>query len=1622
MWIDQFQVFKKEELKEDDFKSFEFKKILVNTNENSFTFKIYLELLLENINKLNLFSKKLKEFMIKKTYKLTRNLAININFTFINIKNMNNNLFKNILLEIINQKKENEIFYILYNSFYSIDIEKKICKFKIDPFILKYLKKPNILKNLQILLFHHYNLDFIFENVNNNENYFVFFENFIQKNDIETNRVQNVLLEIINQKKENEIFYILYNSFYSIDIEKKICKFKIDPFILKYLKKPNILKNLQILLFHHYNLDFILIAEMDVEDMENNKNIMKNDNNVVIKEKKSKLPELKYDSNYNKFQNDKIIEVVFSQIPFQKDLAKDFFSQYNYFKIKGYIQQPNYIWTRNNKSILFSFYLLDYLTKQDSIIYRKFFLPNDPYLQKVKKDLKEGVEIQIISFMDKFEKKEEFFFSFDFNKRNNFQPYQILNTIPLNLKRIDDYPGKKRIEFHLHTKMSNLDAITSAEDYLFIASKWQHEAIAFTDHNGVYAYPEIAKFSKNKKIKPILGLEIDFLEEKDIFITNQSEYSSFNNFNLKQQNYIVFDLETTGLSKIRDKIIELSAVKIENGKVTNKIFSELINPQISLSSKITEITGITNEELQNKPILTEILPSFLNFIRGHVLVAHNANFDIGFLTEKIKELNIEFTMLPVIDTLTLTQKYFGHEMKFFNLKKIANHFKIKNNAEGNYHRALFDAHTTALVFVEILKKLSDQDIIYFYDLNKPLPNIYERTYHINILVQNQKGYKNLFYLISRSLTKDFYKKPRLLKSQLEKNREGLLIGSGCSQSNIFEIALNDNVQELAKAISFYDYIEVQPIQAYKNIIYDLGEDQNAIKIIQQTILKIIEESKKQNKIVIATGNVHYLHPYDKIYREIYINAKLIGGGIHKLYKYASKNLPDNHFLTTQEMLDSFSFIKDEQLKKDIVINNTHLLNEKIEKIKIFPDKLFFLPDDTFKENLKIFSIKKEIKRLIDNKIQQKYGKNLHPFINNRINKELDSILGQNKDKNKNNLSIAPIYFLSYLLSKKSIENNFPVGSRGSIGSSFIANLLDITEVNPLKPHYICYNCKYTVFSMSYLEKQDPNYQKYINNIGDDINNYNFLENFFSGYDLPDMFCPFCKIKFNKDGQDIPFETFLGFDGNKTPDIDLNFAGDYQSQAHNYIKELMGEDNVFRAGTIQTVAKRYAYGYIKGFIKEKKIENQIRFSEIYRRANIIEGVKRSTGQHPGGIVVVPKKNSILEITPIQYPANDIKSTWKTTHFDYHSFEKNLFKIDILGHDDPTMIKFFMDYVKKNPQEFSFTNYQNIPVDDPEVYKIFSNEISNNGQNFISSLAIPEFGTNFVIEMLKNIYKKEKKDFNFASLVKVSGLSHGTDVWLKNAQDILNKKGDFINYKENICFDDVICCRDEILNNLIKKGIEPLKAFEIMEFVRKGQQHSFPEEWNKLIFPLRNKIEQWYLKSLSKIRYLFPKAHATAYVLMAIRIAWFKVHHPLLFYSGFFSKRADQFDYELMLQDSDNIQKNITKLEYDAIKKKITVKEQSIMNTLKNALEMKQRGYQFLPIDLNKSEAFLFVIENDKFLRMPFITIDGLGDVAAENIVANRKNKLFSKQDIKERIKVNKTIWKKFETLKILDQLP
>ena len=1236
-----------------------------------------------------------------------------------------------------------------------------------------------------------------------------------------------------------------------------------------------------------------------------------------------------------------------------------------YFLVEGTITKIDMKQLTN--SILLSFVIGD----QEDAIYVKRFLTSERD-KELGNSLQEGDLISVEGDAD-----------YDTFQKDVVIKAKAINFIQKSKKeeRLDKAKDK-RIEFHLHTKMSNMDGVTDVEAYVNQAIKWGHQAIAFTDHNGLYAYPDIYKATKGKDIKPIYGVELDFVDETNFKITTATDETIL----LKDAKYVVFDIETTGLSATRDKIIEIGAVKIESGSITER-YQTFIKIDEPLTQATIDLTDITDDLLQDAPLIEDELPQFLKFIEGSILVAHNALFDVGHIRENAKALNLTFDDSLVIDTLNLARYFYNDQLKRFNLKAVAKLFKVK---QEQHHRAEDDAFVTAQIWLFMLTDLLSKQIKHYHEINEAIDEKeawkHIMPYHLNILTQTQDGYKNLFKLVSDSLTDHFYKGPRLLKSVLEKYREGLLVGSGCSNGDVFEAALNRSDEDLRQAISYYDYIEVQPPMAYKHLKDSLGT--LADEIIEAVITKIVRIAKEEKKIVIASGDVHYLEKSDVLYREIYIRTPLVGGGIHDLQRYST--MPEQYFLTTDEMLKAMSFLG-KDLAFEIVVKNTQQLNSLIHPIQAFPKSLYSLPDDAFSSLLGIESISTEVRRLVYDKMQLIYGQDPHPIVKDRVARELKNIIEN---------EFAPNYYISHLLVKKSLDDGYLVGSRGSVGSSLVATLLDITEVNPLKPHYVCPSGDFTVFHLTDEEIHQyglTTEQKAFQSL---------MKGYQAGYDLPDKDCPICGKKLKKDGHDIPFETFLGFDGDKVPDIDLNFSGDYQSKAHAYVRELIGEDHTFRAGTIQTVAERNAFGYVKGYLEDKNI--QARNAQVERLAKKIEGVKRSTGQHPGGIVVVPKSKTIYDVTPIQYPADDIKSEWKTTHFDYHSFEANLLKLDILGHDDPTMIKFLMDYVEQNPDKFPFKHAQDIPLDDPKVYQLFSGTDIIGVKNHeimsdVASYAIPEFGTQFTRQMLVDTKPK-----TFAGLVKISGLSHGTDVWLKNAQNLIN--GHDIYGK--IPFDDIIACRDDIMVQLTDFGLEPLKAFEIMEFVRKGKPSKDKATWVTYEQEMRkHNVPEWYIWSASQIKYMFPKAHATAYVIMAMRIAWFKVYQPLLFYAGFFSKRAVQFDYEVMLAGPNAIRNKLVTLNESF---NLKVKDENLQVTLGVALEMTKRGFKFLPIDINQSDATNFKME-DKGLRMPFSSIDGLGESVAYDIIQKRMERPFtSRDDVKDRTRINKTVFEKLES--------
>ncbi len=1155
-----------------------------------------------------------------------------------------------------------------------------------------------------------------------------------------------------------------------------------------------------------------------------------------------------------------------------------------------------------------------------------------------------------------------------------------------------DTAKEKRVEFHLHTQMSNLDGIGKVRDYIDQAIDWGHEAIAFTDHEGLYAFPEIAKYSLGKDIKPIYGVELEYIDEEQFKLAFHDQ-----DIELRKATYVVFDLETTGLSYTRDKIIEISAVKIENMNIVDQ-FNAFVNPEQKLSEFTIELTSITDEMLAAARTIEEVLPEFLEFIEGSILVAHNVKFDLGFLYEKTRSLGLEEKEYPAIDTINIARYFYSNQIKRFNLKSVARLFQVKLE---QHHRAEHDARATGEIFLRMLVDLYKKDVVLHSDLNK-LIDLNEAwkcgfTNHIVVLAQNQEGYKNLFKLVSETLTNYYYDGPRLTKGTLNKYRKGLLVGSACYKGDVFEKALYDTDEELEKAMKMFDYIEVQPPAAYEHLVYDLGEDGKFI--IESVIRKIVLTAQKLNKLVIATGDVHYLDEEDAQYREIYINARLVGGGLHDLARY--KKSPIVPFLTTDEMLERFSFLG-EKTAYEIVVDNTKALNSKIEKIEAFPERLYSLSDDVFEEGLGIESIKQVVEEMVYENAHKWYGKQLHPIVEKRIEKELKVIIDN---------EYAPIYYISYLLVKRSKEDGYLVGSRGSVGSSFVATLMEITEVNPLKPHYRCKNGCITIFAED--QKEMNGYE--LSSVEKDFQKY--FDGVYSGYDLPKKPCPICNETLIKDGQDIPFETFLGFTGEKIPDIDLNFSGDYQSKAHSYVRELVGEQYAFRAGTIQTVAERNAIGYVKGYLEKQEIED-VREARIKYLAKRIEGVKRSTGQHPGGIVVVPNHKEIFDVTPVQYPANDTSADWYTTHFDYHSFEANLLKLDVLGHDDPTVLKFLMDYVEKHPNEFPFSKAEDIPLDDKKVYGLFNSPKSINLteqqlETSVPSYGLPEFGTPFVRGMLE-----QTKPNTFAGLVKISGLSHGTDVWLSNARDLIAGDTEF----PKVSFEEIIGCRDDIMVDLMTFGMSAAKAFEIMEFVRRGSPYKNKTRWEEYQAEMRrNNVPEWYIWSCGQIKYMFPKAHAAAYVLMAVRIAWFKVHKPIIFYSSFFSIRATQFEHDTMVSGINGIRNRIKEIEKKTPNQQ-TEKEANLLITLQVAYEMHLRGFKFLPVDIHKSSATRFEIENGNALRMPFASMDGLGVQVATDIVESRNEKPFKTvKDVNERTKINKTVFENMSKCGAFDDL-
>lgn len=1101
-----------------------------------------------------------------------------------------------------------------------------------------------------------------------------------------------------------------------------------------------------------------------------------------------------------------------------------------------------------------------------------------------------------------------------------------------------DTASDKRVELHLHTPMSQMDAVSSVSDLVSQAAKWGHKAIAITDHGCVQSFPDAYAAGKKNDIKIIYGLEANIVDDGVPMTYNDAHRL------LADDTFVVFDVETTGLSAVYDTIIELAAVKIRGNEIIDR-FESFANPHHRLSATTINLTGITDDQVQNAPEVKEVLTKFQAWCEDAVLVAHNATFDMGFLNVGYKKYDLPKADNPVIDTLELG-RFLYPDMKNHRLNTLAKKFDIELT---QHHRAIYDAEATGYLLIKMLKDALEKGIEYHDQFNEHMgqSNAYQRARpsHCTLLAQTQEGLKNLFKLVSISNINYFYRVPRIPRSQLMKYREGILIGSGCDKGEVFEAMMQKSPEEVETIAEFYDYIEVFPKEAYAHLI-ELELVQNR-SVLERIIKNLVKLGDKLNKPVVATGNVHYLNETDKVYRKILISSQ---GGANPLNRH---ELPDVHFRTTNEMLDSFSFLGEEKAY-EIVVKNSNLIADKIDVIKPIKDDLY---------TPKIEGADEEIRSMTYKRAHEIYGETLPEIVEARIEKELKSIIGH---------GFAVIYLISHKLVKKSLDDGYLVGSRGSVGSSLVATLTEITEVNPLPPHYVCPNCKHSEFFND-------------GSVG-------------SGFDLPQKDCVKCGTKYNKDGQDIPFETFLGFKGDKVPDIDLNFSGEYQPIAHNYTKVLFGEDYVYRAGTIGTVADKTAFGYVKAYQQDHQLH--FRNVEVERLAQGCTGVKRTTGQHPGGIIVVPDYMDIYDFTPIQFPADDRNSEWKTTHFDFHSIHDNLLKLDILGHDDPTVIRMLQDLSGIDPKT--------IPTDDPLVMQIFSSpEPLNVTEEQImcktGTLGIPEFGTKFVRQMLE-----DTKPTTFSELVQISGLSHGTDVWLSNAQELIQNK--------TCTLSEVIGCRDDIMVYLIYQGLEPSFAFKIMESVRKGKglTEEMEEEMKK------NNVPNWYIDSCKKIKYMFPKAHAAAYVLMAVRIAYFKVHHPLFYYAAYFSVRADDFDIDTMIKGSESIRKVIQDLMNKGLE--ISTKEKNLQTVLELALEMTERGFSFQKIDLYRSKANDFVIDGNTLIP-PFNSIPGLGTNAAVNIEKARVDGEFlSKEDLQQRAKLSKTVIEFLDRQGCLSDLP
>ncbi|MDO4975902.1 MAG: PolC-type DNA polymerase III [Eubacteriales bacterium] len=1160
-------------------------------------------------------------------------------------------------------------------------------------------------------------------------------------------------------------------------------------------------------------------------------------------------------------------------------------------------------------------------------------------------------ESQVEDFLDHFKKGK--FYKMKGTPNHDFRSHELVLSSIRGIKAVPDLRTKrmdksmdKRVELHLHTVMSDNDSVVDIKKVIQTAKEWGHKALAITDHGVLQAFP-IANhcISKEEEFKIIYGVEGYFVDDMKSLVVNSKGQSL-------RDSYVVFDIETTGFSEVYDEIIEIGAVKLMDGEVKDR-YSVFINPNRPIPAKIVELTSITDEMVADARSIDEVLPEFLEFCEGSCLVAHNAEFDVGFLEEKAHKLGYE-TDFTVLDTLQMARLLLK-DMSKFALNTVCKHLGIK---QEHHHRAVDDARVTAEVFQRFIEMLEDQEVFDTNQLNE-MGQVSDdlikkaNAYHGIILVKNNVGRVNLNRLVSASHLQYFHRRPKIPKTLIEKYREGLILGSACEAGELFQAIIRDkSEQEIARLVNFYDYLEIQPIGNNRFMLESDRYEAATEEDLRNYNRRIVELGEKYHKPVVATCDVHFLNPEDEVYRRILQFGKGYPDADHQAPLY---------FRTTEEMLEEFSYLGEEKAY-EVVVTNSNLIADMIEKISpVHPDKcppVIEKSDET-------------LTKICYDKAHEIYGPTLPDIVKERLDRELNSIISN---------GFAVMYIIAQKLVWDSNDHGYLVGSRGSVGSSFVATMSGITEVNPLSCHYICPECHFVDFDSEFVKP--------------------YAMKGMSGCDMPDRVCPHCGTPLKKEGHDIPFETFLGFKGNKEPDIDLNFSGEYQAKAHKYVEVIFGEGKAFRAGTIGTIAEKTAYGYVKGYFEDHGIHK--RSCEISRLAVGCTGVKRTTGQHPGGIIVVPHEYDIYDFTAIQRPANDVNTDIITTHFEYHSIDHNLLKLDILGHDDPTMIR--------RLEDLTGTNAQEIPLDDPDVMALFhGTEIlgikpEDIGGIDMGSLGVPEFGTEFVIQMLKDTKPK-----CFSDLVRISGLSHGTDVWLGNAQELIQTGKAEIS--------TCICCRDDIMTYLINMGLDKEQSFTIMESVRKGK--GLKAEWEEEM--LSHNVPDWYIWSCKKIKYMFPKAHAAAYVMMGWRVAWYKVHRPHAYYAAYFSIRASAFSYEIMCQGPEILKKALDELK-SVPKEQQTKKDQDTIRDGRIAQEMYARGISFMPIDIYKAKATDFQIIGDRI--MPALSsIEGLGEKACEQIEEAAKNGTFtSLENFRNQSKIGKSSVDKMVELGILNGLP